>query len=138
MRAWEIAARDIELSSDSRQTLEAKFLRDLHENADAVLVAEVSGTICGWGARIPHSNYISDLWINPPYQGQGIGGRILDALMAQILLDGFTEAEIGAHADNFPAIGLYEKAGFRVYERGKEWSESFGRDVEKVRMRAKL
>ncbi|MDT4863557.1 hypothetical protein FQZ97_982700 [compost metagenome] len=63
---------------------------------------------------------------------------MLGALMAQIVLDGFAEAEIGTHADNFPAIGLYEKAGFRTYHRSEEWSESFGRNVEKVRMQVKL
>lgn len=110
----------------------------LHENADGVLVAERDGVAFGWGARIPKSNYIADLWIDLPYQGQGIGTRLLDALMAQILLDGFTEAEIGTHADNFRAIRLYEKMGFQIEWRGAEMSVSLGRSVEKVRMRAKL
>ena len=64
--------------------------------------------------------------------------RILDALMAQILLDGFDSVTIGTHADNLPAIGLYEKMGFRIEWRGEEASVSMGRVVEKVRMRATL
>lgn len=63
---------------------------------------------------------------------------MLDALMAQILLNGFDEAVIGTHADNLPAIKLYEKAGFQIEWLGEEWSESFSKTVAKVRMRAKL
>ena len=138
VRAWQTAARAIELTDESRSLLKAKFLRDLNENADGVLLAEREGRIWGWGARLSNSNYISDLWIDPPYHAQGLGGLLLNALMAQILLDGFAEAEIGTHADNLPAIGLYSRTGFTIYRQEQEWSESFGRRVEKVRMKASL
>lgn len=138
VRAWQTAARAIGLTDESRSLLKAKFLRDLNENADGVLLAEREGRICGWGARVSNSNYISDLWIDPPYHGQGLGGLLLNALMAQILLDGFAEAEIGTHADNLPAIGLYRRTGFAIYRQEEEWSESFGHRVEKVRMKASL
>lgn len=138
IRAWETAASDIELSDKSRSALLAKFLRDLHDNADGVLVALQGDQICGWGAYVPKSNYISDLWVDPSHHGQGIGSTLLDALMAQIVLDGFADAEIGTHANNFIAIGLYEKLGFKTYHRSEEWSESFGCNVEKVRMRIVL
>ncbi|MEJ5021892.1 GNAT family N-acetyltransferase [Ochrobactrum vermis] len=138
VRAWRVAARNIELSSEGQDALEAKFQRDLHANKDCVLIAERAGIIAGWGARVPQSNYISDLWVDPRYHGQGIGRQLLDALMAQILLDGFDEAVIGTHADNLPALNLYKRAGFRIDWRGEEWSESIGRTVEKVRMCTKL
>ncbi|MGO1162742.1 GNAT family N-acetyltransferase [Brucella pseudogrignonensis] len=118
--------------------LQTKFLRDLHENADGVLLVERSSEILGWGAYVPNTNYISDLWVHPLHHGQGVGGVLLDALMAQIILNGFSDAEIGTHADNFRAIGLYEKFGFHINQRGEEWSASFGCIVEKVRMRADL
>ncbi|KAA9368969.1 GNAT family N-acetyltransferase [Ochrobactrum quorumnocens] len=139
VRAWQTAARHhIEVTDESRAALHTKFLCDINENADGILVAERQGQVCGWGARIPKSNYISDLWIDPAYHGQGLGGLLLNALMAQILLESFAEAEIGTHADNLPAIGLYRKAGFAVYWQEEEWSESFGRRVEKVRMKVGL
>ena len=138
VRAWAVAAHGIELSDECHRTLEEKFLRDIRGNVDGVLVAAIDGTICGWGACVPDTNYISDLWIDPPCHRLGIGRRILDALMTQILLGGFDEACIGTHADNHPAISLYEKTGFSIDWRGEEWSESFGRTVEKVRMSARL
>lgn len=125
VRAWRIAAIDIELTAERQEELEAKFQRDLQENADGVLVAERAGVIAGWGMRVPQSNYISDLWVDPPLHGQGIGRQLLDALMSQILFDGFDRVLIGTHADNLPAIGLYQKAGFRIEWQGVEWSESF-------------
>ncbi|MGU3398620.1 N-acetyltransferase family protein [Brucellaceae bacterium D45D] len=135
VRAWQLPVKIALVSDEKRQRLEAKFLQDLHENAHGVVVAEANGTPLGWGARVPKSNYISDLWIDPPFHGQGTGGRILDALLAQITLDGFSEAVIGTHADNLPALGLYQKFGFAIEWRGEEWSESFGDLVEKVRLR---
>lgn len=138
VNAWKTAALHIQLTDESRAVLKAKFLCDLRENADGVLVAELQSQISGWGARVPKSNYISDLWVDPAYHGQGLGGLVLNALMSQILLDGFAEAEIGTHADNLPAISLYRKAGFTIYQKQEEWSESFGREVEKVRMRVSL
>lgn len=65
VRAWQTAARDIVLTDESRSELQAKFLRDLRGNADGVLLAERCGEIYGWGARVPKSNYISDLWVDP-------------------------------------------------------------------------
>lgn len=138
VRAWRIAARDVELTAKNQEALEVKFLRDLQENADSVLVAERGGIIAGWGARVPQSNYISDLWVDPPHHGQRIGTQLLDALVAQILLNGFDEAVIGTHTDNLPAINLYKKAGFQIEWQGEEWSESFSKTVGKVRMRTKL
>ncbi|WP_235818127.1 GNAT family N-acetyltransferase [Brucella thiophenivorans] len=138
VRAWLTAAHDIVLTDNSRDALEAKFLHDLNEDADCVLVAEQDGLIRGWAARVSKSNYISDLWVDPTYHRQGTGAALLDAIIAQILLDDFVQAEIGTHADNLPAISLYEKMGFRIYHRGGEWSESFGRSVEKARMRIVL
>lgn len=138
VRAWQTVARDITLTDESRLALQTKFLRDLHENADGVLLVERSSEILGWGAYVPNTNYISDLWVHPLHHGQGVGGALLDALMAQIILNGFSDAEIGTHADNFRAIGLYEKFGFHINQRGEEWSASFGCIVEKVRMRADL
>ncbi|WP_343314272.1 GNAT family N-acetyltransferase [Brucella sp. BE17] len=138
VRAWQLPAKIAVLADEKRKILEAKILRDLHENAPGVMVAESNGTLCGWGAQVPKSNYISDLWIDSPFRRQGIGGRILDALIAQIMLDGFSEALIGTHADNLPAIGLYQKFGFVIEWRGEEWSESLGREVEKLRLRRPL
>ncbi len=136
-RAW-ATATGVDPDAESRAALERKFLHELHENAAGVLAAESFGVLRGWGAQVPRSNLISDLWVDPAFRRQGVGARLLDALMAQILLCGFGEALVGTHADNAPAIALYEKAGFRIDRREMEWSESLARRVEKVHMRVRL
>lgn len=135
VRAWETAVTTDNSNDVDRQALECRFLKELSENADGVLTVTQNDRILGWGARIPYANMISDLWIDLPHQGQGLGRLLLDSLIAQILLDGFNEICIGTHADNKNAIHLYEKVGFRIHWRGMEWSDSLGKEVEKVALR---
>lgn len=123
---------------DQRRRAELAFLRSVQDYLDYILVAEQGGVVCGWGARDTNLNYISDIWVDPARQGQGIGTLLVDALLAQIVLLGFQTAEIGTHARNLPAIRLYEKCGFRIIRRYEEWSDSLGRVVEKVKMQADL
>lgn len=123
---------------DQRQRAELAFLHFAQEHTRQILVVEKQGTICGWGARDSNQNYISDIWVDPAFHGQGIGTQLMDGLLAQIVLLGFTTAEIGTHARNLPAIRLYEKCGFTIIQRYDEWSDSLVRVVEKVKMRAKL
>ena len=123
---------------DQRRRAELAFLHSAQDYLDYILVAEQNGVICGWGARDTNQNYISDIWVDPAHQGQGIGTLLVDALLAQIVMLGFQTAEIGTHARNLPAIKLYEKCGFRIIRRYEEWSASLARVVEKVKMQADL
>lgn len=128
----ETLLNDVELSF-------REMIAERHESPLAsTLVAVRDQQICGWGARIAQSNYISDIWVDPVFHRQGIGHVLMDALMAEILLSGFSEALIGTHADNHPAIALYQRCGFAVIAHETEFSQSFGRNVEKLRMRAVL
>lgn len=145
LRAWKIPALAgfeqgalVDFTDDDYQKVEAGFL-DIVTQADAqVLIAERDGKIAGWGAITANTNYISDLWVDPDFHRQGIGRILMDAMMAEMFLSGWTEVTIGTHAKNLPAIALYERCGFAIYWREIEYSKSFGRDVEKVRMRAGL
>lgn len=123
---------------DQRRRAELAFLHSAQDYLDYILVAEQNGVICGWGARDSNQNYISDIWVDPAHQGQGIGTLLVDALLAQIVMLGFQTAEIGTHARNVPAIKLYEKCGFRIIRYYEEWSASLARVVEKVKMQADL
>ena len=123
---------------DQRRRAELAFLHSAQDYLDYILVAEQNGVICGWGARDTNQNYISDIWVDPAHQGQGIGTLLVDALLAQIVMLGFQTAEIGTHARNLPAIKLYEKCGFRIIRRYEEWSDSLARVVEKVKMQTNL
>ncbi|WP_158259896.1 GNAT family N-acetyltransferase [Phyllobacterium phragmitis] len=121
-----------------RKRVENVFHVFADEFPSRILLAESAGIICGWGARDTGTDYISDLWIDPAWQRQGIGLALMDALLAEIVLLGYASAHIDTHARNLPAIRLYERCGFYVVWRGLEWSDSLGREVGKVRMEASL
>ncbi|MBB3235023.1 GNAT family N-acetyltransferase [Phyllobacterium endophyticum] len=111
------------------------FAEASHAN---VLVAAVDGHVLGWGARDENNDYISDLWVDPAVQGQGIGSAILRTLKRHIADAGYLRARISTHARNVGAIRLYEREGFRVIEQGLEWSTSLEREIDKVKMLAEL
>ena len=54
------------------------------------------------------------------YQGRGLGGRLLDALIAEALEHGVTRFEGVVLADNVPMLALLRRAGarFSVEEQG--------------------
>ncbi|RCS21998.1 GNAT family N-acetyltransferase [Phyllobacterium salinisoli] len=121
-----------------RERVEKAFRAFTDEFYPRILLAQSSGIVLGWAARDTDADYISDLWIDPAWQRHGIGLALMDALLAEILLSGYPKARIDTHARNLPAIRLYQRCGFHVVWRGQEWSDSLGRNIEKVRMEALL
>ncbi len=121
-----------------RVHVEKTFLEFAISSFGHVLVAEVDEVVIGWGARDEDNDYISDLWVDPAVQGQGIGSSLLRALKSAIADAGYPKARIGTHARNLGAIRLYEREGFVIVEAGPEWSTSLEREIDKVKMVAEL
>jgi len=97
-----------------------------------VAIAEIGGEVAGWGAREDAPDYISDLWVDPAYQGRGIGAALLAHFLDAISRNGFSIARIDTRATNAGAIRLYERSGFSIVWRGFERDASLGIDLEKV------
>jgi len=53
------------------------FLKACHAN---VLVAQIGDQLAGFGAREYAANRITDLWIAPTFEGQGLATALLQAL----------------------------------------------------------
>ncbi|PSH63101.1 GNAT family N-acetyltransferase [Phyllobacterium sophorae] len=121
-----------------RAHVEKAFLTFAQAFFADVQVAEIEEAIVGWGARDEDNDYISDLWVEPAVQGQGIGTSLLRALKLAVAEAGYTHARISTHARNVGAIRLYEREGFRIVEQGPEWSTSLEREIDKVKMLAEL
>ncbi len=51
--------------------------------------------------------------VDPDYQGQGWGRRLVEAGMARLASRGICEADLYVEADNAPALRLYREFGFR-------------------------
>jgi len=56
---------------------------------------------------------VLDFGVAPHCRGQGIGQRLFEALVAEIVRADLREVTLDVNADNEPAIRIYQKAGFR-------------------------
>ncbi len=108
------------------------------ETKGEIFVAERGETIVGWGARENEPNYMSDLWVHPDHQGKGVGRALLLHLCEVMASEGLAIARLDTHAGNEGAIRLYERCGFSIVWRGREFSESMGVELEKVHLEKRL
>ncbi len=99
--------------------LEAMLESDRHH----LLVIELGGELigCGYGRldesapffSHPCNVYLGFMFVKPEYRGQGLSGRLMEALIAWGKSQGAGEARLDVYAKNDPAIRAYEKAGFK-------------------------
>ncbi|MBD8689215.1 MULTISPECIES: GNAT family N-acetyltransferase [unclassified Rhizobium] len=99
-----------------------------------VAIVEIDGILVGWGACEGDADYISDIWIDPDFQGRGIGRAIVDHFLDQMRSSHIPVAKIATHAQNINAIRLYERCGFHIVWRGPQWSETMQVELQKVRL----
>lgn len=118
-----------------RRRVEADFARFAADPGCEITLALQDDEIVGWGAIDSRSrpgdpdaarNYISDLWVEQRWQGQGIGTILLLFLIDRIRKDGHRAAQIETGIRNLTAIRLYQRHGFQEIWRGEEYSESLG------------
>lgn len=121
-------------SRDIVDRVEKAYLDFARDTADRIDLAEIDGRIVGWAARAGDPHYISDLWVHPECQGQGIGAALIAFLCAQMRSQGHAMATIHTHAANAGAIRLYQRCGFSIVWRGLEYSKSMGVELEKVHL----
>ena len=95
----------------------------LRHRRDAVVVAEMAGEPAGIAARDDGSDYISDLWVSPLHEGQGVGSALLQSLEEAIAKSGHGRARLEVLTSNVRAMALYRRRGYRP-----AW-EAFKRDV---------
>lgn len=85
-----------------------------------ILAAEVEGQLVGYTVAIGadewckrHSVYIA-IGVLQRYTGCGIGTKLLDTMERWAVSEGLTRIELIVTANNFRAIKLYKRLGFRV------------------------
>ena len=101
--------------------------------ADAFLfVAESAGAIVGMalgvqgraddgaGPPIEGLCHVSMVFVAPNRWGEGIGGRLVDALLAEARTRDYDRAQLWTQHDNGGAQRLYERRGFRRSGRAKD------------------
>jgi aminoglycoside 6'-N-acetyltransferase I len=92
-----------------------EFLADARHH---LVVARLDGVVVGMASAVDyvHPDKAPRLWINevgvaPAFRRQGIGRRLLEALLTLGRRLGCTEAWLGTEVDNVAARHLYERAG---------------------------
>jgi len=96
-----------------------KFALSSIAGGNVHLVALDGGELVGWcdirRHFFPSRAHCGSLGMGllPVYRGQGLGGRLIEAAIAQAAREaGMIRIELGVHADNARAIRLYERVGF--------------------------
>ena len=94
------------------------------EQDGTILVAEEDGRVVGFAAvqcKVPNEDadegdyefaLISDLGVNPPHRGRGIGRALIAACESYATDKGVRWLRIGVLGENAVARGLYERCGF--------------------------
>ena len=107
------------------------YIKDYGQPDDHCLVAELDGNIAGavW-ARIlagpvkgfgnidEHTPEFA-ISLYPGFRGQGIGTRLMEAMLHLLREKGYQQASLAVHKDNY-AVTLYQKVGFSILRETEE------------------
>lgn len=103
----------------------------LQENE--TFVAEAGGDAVGWAMLVPRGEiaWLEDLWVDPPWIGQGVGTLLFERVAAHARELGARRLEWEAEPNS---IGFYEKVGGRYVRDSatNEWGRVLwimGRDL---------
>ena len=95
--------------------------------ADQALVAAVDGRVIGaaWSRIMNDYGHVDDetpslaMALYREYRGQGIGTRLLKALLAELAGRGFRRVSLSVQKENY-AVRLYRAVGFRTIRETEE------------------
>lgn len=134
--AWEQA---LENSGENTQNFvtgaQATYFHFCSHNWPIIVVVEVNGEVLGWGAIDPNENNITDIWVLPDFQRQGLGGFLLAELEKQVSGREFETIELETHAKNANAISFFKKHGFAVSSLKSSYVASLDKTVDTIEMR---
>ena len=82
----------------------------------AFVAAGADGRALGYGGMLPSGNEgeILNLAVHPDARRQGLGGALLDALLAEAVQRGLALVALEVRVSNLGAIALYRSRGFAV------------------------
>lgn len=105
------------------QPLTDKWLGEINSGNRLVFIYKINGEFIGEGAFVLDAGdpdytitgkriYVSRMIVKKEYRNRGIGGEILEFLIAKAKSMGYSEMTIGVDKDNENALHLYRKYGF--------------------------
>jgi ribosomal-protein-alanine N-acetyltransferase len=95
------------------------------------LVAEEDGRVVGYAGLIAYDDeaHVATIGVATDRQGEGIGARLLDALLAEADRRGSPVVLLEVRADNEVAQGLYRRRGFAEIGRRRGYYQPSGADA---------
>jgi len=117
----------------------AAFNRELASKHNHYVAARSDGTLVGYagisrlGRKTPFEYEVHTIGVDPAYQGQGIGRRLLDELL-KFASGGVVYLEV--RTDNEVAIALYRSKGFEQVGLRRRYYRVSGADAYTMRREA--
>lgn len=117
--AWQ--KRKTEWTYDVSAAGWARTIAEINDGKDAECIyvavtaaGDVVGLAMGHPAATAQTGEIGSLYVSEPYQGQGIGRQLVQAVAAHLATTGITTLHIAVLAANAPARRFYEAIGGQV------------------------
>jgi [ribosomal protein S18]-alanine N-acetyltransferase len=106
-------------------------LADLTGTRHYVVVEDDQGRFAGWAglAAVGGQADVLTIGVRPELQGQGLGARMLTALLDEAAARGCPEVFLDVRADNDRARRLYERFGFTQVGVRKRYYQPSGVDA---------
>jgi ribosomal protein S18 acetylase RimI-like enzyme len=116
-------------AADAQTLGEQEWRRRLEQRA--VFMTEAAdqrvGLVAGIGGDQPGAAELISMWVAPAWRGQGVGDRMVEAVLAWAAGEGFTSVRLWVAEGNTRAERLYARHGFHSTGRSQPMgNERFG------------
>ncbi|MBB4066726.1 GNAT family N-acetyltransferase [Gellertiella hungarica] len=132
LRAWDQALSRIGETAPMLVSARQAFRNFTLSSWLTITVVEKNGIAAGWASRERLDENITDFWIDPPYQRQGLGRALLNSVEAEMIVQGLDKAAVQTHARNNHAVAFFESQGYRISWLSVAYQPKVDRDVESV------
>jgi RimJ/RimL family protein N-acetyltransferase len=113
----------VSTNDEERNSRKAKFTSRMQDDFSFVMGAFEGNILVGvvtFGRedriKIKHKGGIYGMFINPDYQGKGVGSALMTLTLEKAFkIEGLRQINLGVMSSNLNAIKLYEKMGFKPY-----------------------
>jgi ribosomal protein S18 acetylase RimI-like enzyme len=97
------------------------------EAAGAFLFVADDGAVSGMAVGMQGLCHVGAVFVAPARWGEGLGGRLVDAVLAEARARGYARAQLWTHTDNDRARSLYARRGFK--RTGREKADDTGETI---------
>jgi ribosomal-protein-alanine N-acetyltransferase len=124
---WTIEGYQRELASPNSEILLLQIQEESLDRERSVISEKIIGIGCFW--IIVDEVHITILAIHPDYQNRGLGQLMLYSLLKKSSDLGLERATLEVRDTNKSALHLYQKFGFKIAGRRKNYYQKTGEDA---------